>query len=290
MGKQIVLTAFLFSVAAFGQAPAHISIAGRDVALWRPAGPPPTPSGFPVIVFSHGFSGCHTQSVFLMQALASEGYFVLAPNHRDARCGTARQSQWSARDWRPEEPFQKPSAWTDATYRDRADDIRAVLDAVLRAPSFEGVRVDPKRVGVAGHSLGGYTVLGLAGAWPSWKDDRIRVVLALSPYTNPYLGIGDLGGMDVPVMYQGGTVDLGITPSVKRVNGAYDRSSAPKYFVEFKGAGHFAWTDLNARYQKVIGQYSVAFFDQYLKGRDSLTSLTETPWPAEVKIVRESVK
>ncbi len=65
---------------------AEVDIAGRRVAMWKPAGEPP-PDGYPVILFSHGFTGCGTQSVFLTEALAQDGYFVLAPNHRDAGCG-----------------------------------------------------------------------------------------------------------------------------------------------------------------------------------------------------------
>ena len=56
-------------------------------------------------------------------------------------------------------------------------------------------------------------------------------------------------GLDAPVMYQGGTRDIGITPFINKGNGAYPQSPAPKYYVEFDGAGHFAWTDLNPKYQ-----------------------------------------
>jgi predicted dienelactone hydrolase len=270
------------------QSVAHVAVGGRDVAMWGPSGKA-VPGGYPVIVFSHGFGGCNTQSIFLMEALSDAGYLVLAPNHRDASCGSARKFDVRG-DWRPEEPFQRPAQWDDATYRDRAEDIRSVLDAVLAQSSFGGVPVDATRVGIAGHSLGGYIALGLAGAWPSWKDHRIRAVLALSPYCDPFLAKSDLGRMDVPVMYQGGTLDLGITPSVKRFNGAFDRSSPPKYFIEFKGAGHFAWTNLNKRYQDRISEFSVAFFDLYLKGPDRLMRLTEKPWPPQVSLVRRTVR
>jgi predicted dienelactone hydrolase len=216
------------------------------------------------MVFSHGFGGCNTQALFLMEALAKAGYLVVAPNHADARCGSARRERRGV--WRPEEPFRKAEAWSDATYRDRRDDIEAVLDAVLGAKTFQGVRVDGARVGIAGHSLGGYTALGMAGAWANWKDPRIKAVLALSPFNTPFLGKGDLGHMNVPVMYQGGTLDLGVTPTVRRMSGAYEKSSEPKYYVEFQGAGHLAWTDLNPRFHAIIDRYSLAFFDRYLKG------------------------
>ncbi len=245
------MKAFLFAcllaslpLLAAGRA-VHVNVDGRDVAVWKPAGAAPE-GGFPLVVFSHGFGGCNTQSVFLMEALASAGYLVVAPNHADASCGAARHARSAG--WRPEEPFQKAQAWSDATYKDRRADIEAVLQAVLSAKSFQGVPVDTGRVGIAGHSLGGYTALGVAGAWASWKDPRIKAVLALSPYNTPFIAKGDLGHMNVPAMIQGGTLDFGISPTVRRTGGAYDRSSGPKYYVEFQGAGHLAWTDLNPRF------------------------------------------
>jgi hypothetical protein len=48
--------------------------------------------------------------------------------------------------------------------------------------------------------------------------------------------------------------------------GSYDLSPAPKYYVEFDGAGHFAWTDLGlASAHADIVVYSVAFLDLYVK-------------------------
>jgi len=261
----------------------HAVAAARDVVLWKPQGSAPA-GGFPVIVFSHGFTGCATQSKFLTEALAHAGYFVIAPNHRDARCGRGGFPQ-------PEESFGKAQDWSQATYKDRASDVRAVLDAVLAEKTFQGVPVDGERVALAGHSLGGYTVLGLAGAWPDWKDRRIKAVLALSPFCNPFVSKGDLPDLKIPVMYQGGTRDLGITPSVRRLSGAYDRSSAPKYYVELRGAGHFAWSDLNPKFQAIISEYGVAFFDQYLKkSPDRLQRMTRQPLPDLVSFLRSELK
>ena len=267
----------------------HSSIAGRDVAVWMPAGAASV-GGFPLVIFSHGFGGCNTQSVFLMESLANAGYLVVAPNHADAGCGKARVA-WS--DRHSEEPFQKAEEWSDATYKDRLVDIKAVLDAVLSAKSFQGVRVDANRAGIAGHSLGGYTALGIAGAWPSWKDARVKAVLALSPYTEPFVTKGNLAHMKVPVMFQGGTLDFGVSPIVRRPGGAYDCSSTPKYYVEFQGAGHLAWTGLNPRFHDMIDRYSVAFFDRYLKADasgDQLVALFKRTRPGGVSLLRSSLK
>lgn len=302
MKKTARLILLLATAAYASQDVAHVTIAGRNVALWKPSGTAPN-AGYPLVLFSHGFGGCNTQSIFLMEALAQSGYFVLAPNHKDAGCGTAKQDEqgWypgkllggRKKNARPEVPFRDDSQWTDQTYKDRYADIEAVLDAALRDKSFKGIAIDRTRIGIAGHSLGGYTALGMAGAWPSWKDARIKAVLALAAYNTPYASKGDLAHLNVPVMYQGGTRDLGVTPTVKRFNGAYDHSSKPKYYVEFDGAGHFAWTNLKSEHHDMINKYSLAFFDHYLKGKtspDPLAPLVGNPAPQGVSYLKVDAK
>ena len=110
-----VLAYFVLALCACrAQEASHITVAGRDVAVWRPLGTAPA-IGNPLILFSHGFGGCNTQSVFLMQALAKAGYLVLAPNHRDARCGSARHKSDGIH--KPEAPFRDAEKWSDATSR-----------------------------------------------------------------------------------------------------------------------------------------------------------------------------
>jgi predicted dienelactone hydrolase len=282
------------AVTGGGQPSTVIAIAGRLVAVWKPAGPPPA-KGYPLILFSHGFTGCGTQSRFLTEALAQAGYFVIAPNHHDALCGEDEADLFAKlASTRPKEPFGNPGLWSAATYQDRRDDVEAVLDAVLKDQVFPDVPIDAGCIGLAGHSLGGYTVLGLAGAWPSWRDPRVKAVLALSPFCTPYIKKGDLPHLRIPVMYQGGSMDVGITPTVRSHGGAYELTSAPKFFVDFSGAGHFAWTNLNRTYQPVINNYALAFFDRYLKGNigpaDQLAEILQPPWPDKVDGVEFTLK
>ena len=285
---------FLASVGRTTEAVSVIDIAGRRVSMWKPAGSAP-PDGYPLVLFSHGFTGCGTQSVFVTEGLAQAGYFVLAPDHHDAACGPDHEGRLFEKlsTMRSEEPFHKPDRWSPATYRDRRDDLEAILDTVLKEKSFQGFPIDSSRMGLVGHSLGGYTVLALAGAWPSWKDRRVKAVLALSPYCTPFITKGDLGHLDVPVMYQGGTLDMGITPDVRRRGGAYDLTSAPKFYVELGGAGHFAWTNLSMSHRTLINEYSVAFFGRYLKGTsppDPLAGILDPPWPRFVSAIQYALK
>jgi predicted dienelactone hydrolase len=244
----------------------------RDAAPSKVCGKP-----VPLVVFSHGDLGCGLQSITFTEELARHGYVVAAPDHADALlCHIVPPS--APQPHRPTQPnFLKPDSWSDATFRNRRDDVEATIDALLADSEFQPV-IDPQSIGAAGHSLGGYTVVGIAGAWPSWADPRIRAVLALSPYVMPFQVKKTLGSIRVPLMYQGGTLDIGITPFLQGATGAYRNANPPAFFVEFKRAGHFAWvncggarttasclaTKTNAR---LIDEYAIAFFDAYLKHR-----------------------
>jgi predicted dienelactone hydrolase len=157
-------------------------------------------------------------------------------------------------------------------------DIRTTIDEVTRNPRI-GTRIDSSKIGAAGHSLGGYTVLGLAGGWASWKDERIKAAVLMSPYVAPYLVAGTLPSIHIPLMYQGGTRDNRVTPEVRKKAGAYDMSNSPKYYVEFEGARHLDWSNMTCSSRKFIPDcaaeatqarliiaYATAFFDRYLKG------------------------
>ncbi len=254
---------------ATAQAAEHSIIAGMDVTVWSQEVDKSIKQ--PVIIFSHGFHGCATQSRFLMEAFASAGYIIFAPNHRDATCNGGK-AKWIDR---PEVPFRKARMWNETSFRDRAEDIRRLIEAIRTDDRFRE-RVDWSRFGLAGHSLGGYTVLALGGAWPGWKLSNVKAVLALSPYTQPFLLHDTLPALSAPVMYQGGTWDYGVTPALHRSMGAYDRSSEPKYYVEFDRMGHFAWTDIGRRKaRKAIIAYSLTFMNYYVKGEPPAPSLTQ---------------
>ncbi|HSL70382.1 MAG TPA: hypothetical protein VK864_09080, partial [Longimicrobiales bacterium] len=56
--------------------------------------------------------------------------------------------------------------------------------------------------------------------------------------------------------------------------GVYERSPTPKYFVNFTGAGHLAWTNLRPSAHRVILEYSVAFLDHYVRDKLARETLT----------------
>jgi hypothetical protein len=105
-----------------------------------------------MIVFSHGFGGCATQSRFLAAALADRGYWVFALNHKDARCGRRGGGV------KPDEPFREPE--------------KSVSRSLCSWPSGGG---DPNENGVrhigAALSIGARDVATAAAQWTTLTAD-----------------------------------------------------------------------------------------------------------------------
>ncbi len=105
----------------------------------------PAKPKYPLVVLSHGTGGSAVQMMWLGHHLASRGYIVAAVNHHG---NTAAERQ--------------PAAQGLLLYWERARDLSVLLDKLLADPLF-GLRIDREHIGAAGFSLGGYTVISVAG-------------------------------------------------------------------------------------------------------------------------------
>jgi predicted dienelactone hydrolase len=223
----------------------------------------------PLVLFSHGFMGSSDQGIYIMEALARAGYIVAAVNHNDALL--------NPRDERPVAPRSfELDEWNDTMYADRRHDIVTLLDELLvwsdtPGHRFEG-RIDADAIAAMGHSLGGYTAMGLAGAWPSWRDERIKVAVLHSPFVHPFRENGDLGNITIPVMMQGATFDIGISQYLLPI---YRRLECPRHYLILEGATHLVWTNfvsvrsttvecLDEDNPDLIVDYTIAFLDHFL--------------------------
>ena len=212
---------------------------------------------YPLVIFSHGMSDCPSNNDEIQSRLADAGYSVVAPKHEDCFSGSTT----------PDVPWADPENWTDQTNRDRRDDIHAVLDA-LPFSSYAQYVQDFGQIGCMGYSMGGYTCMGLAGAWGSWTRSEIRAVAALSPWHRPYLVQLRVDHMtNDQTLYQGGTRDIAITPQLIASGGTYDQTSPAKYVQIFNQAGHFSWRDgvLGQAFHDEMAYYINSFFDAYLQ-------------------------
>jgi predicted dienelactone hydrolase len=98
----------------------------------------------PLILLSHGAGGTASGIAWLGAALAAQGFIAVAVNHPG---GNALEDY----------TVEGFSLWWL-----RAVDLSALIDAMLGDATF-GSRIDPARIGAAGHSAGGYSVIAVAG-------------------------------------------------------------------------------------------------------------------------------
>lgn len=100
---------------------------------------------YPMVALSHGTGGSALQMAWLGTFLAARGFIAVAVNHPGNNAVTGYTPQGFVEGWQ------------------RAKDISIVISAMLADSRF-GSHIDPERIGAAGFSLGGYTMLELAGA------------------------------------------------------------------------------------------------------------------------------
>lgn len=100
---------------------------------------------YPLIIMSHGTGGAGMQMMWLGRELAANGFIAIAVDHHG---NTAAEDAYDPRG------FRLP--W------ERALDLSAAIDLLLDDPTF-GPRIDSRRIGAVGYSLGGYSVIALAG-------------------------------------------------------------------------------------------------------------------------------
>ena len=110
---------------------------------------------WPLIVLSHGTGGSAAQLSWLAEHLVQAGFVVAGISHHGNTA--AEDKQWP-------QGFVLPG--------ERARDLGAVIDKVLAEPQLAG-RIDAGRIGAAGFSIGGYSVLAAAGAWQT-LDERLQ--------------------------------------------------------------------------------------------------------------------
>lgn len=102
----------------------------------------------PLIMLSHGFGGDRLSLEWIAATLAQKGFLVAAVSH------------WG-------NTYENLIPQRSLEFPERPKDISFVLSKLLENPAFKD-SIDKKRIGALGFSIGGYTVLALAGAEMSY--------------------------------------------------------------------------------------------------------------------------
>jgi predicted dienelactone hydrolase len=219
---------------------------------------------FPVVAFSHGYSGSPLSSDYIsaLSVFASYGYVVIAPFHGDVRFSDLKIDNLS-------------DAIAVASHLDnftalqalRPLSISAALDNVLAHPQWKD-HIDATRIGGFGASMGGETMMLLGGAGLSltpsagllWKqvthDPRIKAAVGYVPYFGqpflPAFGLEQHGldGINLPFLGISGTADT--TAPIKETEIGMSRLTGTRRLVALSGVTHgfdvastndiFTWT------------------------------------------------
>ncbi|MCP3104696.1 dienelactone hydrolase family protein [Myxococcus sp. K15C18031901] len=215
----------------------------------------PEPGRHPLVLVSHGHGGTRWGHSDLATALARRGFVVAALDHAGNTYGDNER------------------AGSDEVWLGRALQVRALLDSVL-GDAVMGPRVDPARVGAMGFSMGGYTVLLLAGAVPdldrfepacalevnrqselctdlsevrrtnrpelrATAEPRVRAVFSMAPVGIPFDARG-LRDVTVPVRLYAAEEDVVLPISSNAVN-VRDSLPRPPEYTTLPRAGHYVF-------------------------------------------------
>lgn len=224
----------------------------------KDAEPKVTANKYPLIVLSHGYGGSWRNLSWLAAELSRQGYIVAAPTHHDIDVTTAARQQ-STKLWL------------------RAQDLSKTIDAVINDEALSNI-IDVNNIAAIGHSLGGWTVIALAGGRfdtkqfqqdcqththlkacqlnttlslnssalnKSMLDPRIKAFVTLDAGLTRGFTIDSLQKLNKPSLIIGAGVDIGDT-DVKLESGYFQQFLAKptSTYVEIADAMHFSFIQI----------------------------------------------
>ncbi len=215
-------------------------------------------SPLPLIVLAHGLNGHPHQLDELIDSWADAGFVVATP----------RFPRTNVND-------QGKAVLADAA--EYPGDLSFVITRVLAMSSSDVSgplqnRVDPRRIGAAGISLGGMAVYGLVSN-SCCLDRRVDAAILMSA-VRPDFPSGDYVRQNIPVMLIHGDADTGYRYSQR----AYTALAAPKWFITLRGGRHGPpFEDAPDEFDDFVRDTTTAFWDRYLNDEPA----------AAARIVRE---
>jgi len=282
-----------------------------------------TAGGFPVIVYNPGWNGRRTQNTILTEELASHGYVVVAIDH-PYNSGPVELADGRVIRPVPTPEFMDNASSAESIYAiinkevaKETDDALFVLDQISQknedAASLLHGRLDLTRIGALGYSLG-----GAVGAEMAHRNAKIGAVAVLD---TPLYGEAAKNGVTQPVLLlceeilhpsaeERARMSYGERRNLEMDEQDYAHQlpllqKPGDYQIALPGTLHTSYQDviLSSPLQRFSGLgaipakklvpilrgYTLAFFDQSLRGIASPLLQAETsPFP-EAKVMFRSL-
>jgi predicted dienelactone hydrolase len=199
----------------------------------------------PIVLFSHGGGGNREGNSLLGNHLASHGFVCIHLQHIGTDDRAFRRSPRSIRD-AANDPKVCADRFRDVAFAVKQIEVNNVTQK-LRG------KLDPSRVGISGHSLGGITTQVIAGQHVQGFDQefcmpKLRGAVILSP-SPPRPGFGDSAtafrNMKLPMLSITGTADVPPDKSflAKDRRVPFDRTeNVEQWLLVLEGATHFTFS------------------------------------------------
>ena len=224
----------------------------RDAAI--------APGSFPLVLFSHGNGGIRFQSFFFAAHLASHGFVVVSPDHHGNTFIDALSEV--------EDPDSATNRPLDMSF---LIDTFTAFDA--EAGNFFEAAVDLEKIGMSGHSFGGYTSFALAGGafgLGTFTEPRIKAIFPQAPFAGLFED-AFFATITVPTLIVGGSLDE-TTPFPEDQQRPFDQLASGAEVValaNLRNAGHFTFSDFCEVDRELLG---------FLGGFDEACEPRHLPW------------
>lgn len=211
--------------------------------VWLPKGK----GRHPLVVLGHGNAGHPLKLTQMLSAWAAAGYVVAAPAFplTNDRSGG-------------------PSIIAD--YRQQPGDLSFTITRLLRADGRRSSplhrRIDRDHIGVAGFSLGGATLYGLA-AERCCRDRRVDATIFMDAIRLPFAG-DRRPPVRGPVMFI--HIDGDVATPYQGTVEQFQRATPPKYLMTLTEGVHFEpFEDAASPHDDAVIAATTDFWDAYLK-------------------------
>lgn len=225
---------------------------------------------YPVVLYSHGWTGWRGRTAERGADLASHGYVVVAVDHFDAFGTVFPDGTYLHGD-------TTEAGFSNAGMQDRIRDMRLTLDELVRwnaaDPIFAG-RLDLAKVASMGYSWGG----GAAGELGR-TDERVKGVIFLDAYLQNVDELSELGLFKPQIGIY--SVEAGGNSTL------FDKATRDAIWFKLKSSVHASFDDYYSAFggsstqratARTINTYIVWFLNKYLKeSSDPMPAFTDNP-------------